>query len=297
MKLFSTPPLSQLSQAKTVKPGASGTPGPAQTATDLPSPPSEPRLVQIAHLAKGGRWRVEAMRAHSEPCLLWFSRGQGRITLGGVTRGYGPNNAIFIPPGVMHGFEISNQTHGQALFFGRDSDVALPPAAHHLRIREAIAQGEIGSILEAIQRESESTRLAADRALRSHLGLLSVWLERQIASNANEAIRPSAARRLVTRYAVLVEREYRAGTPVADIARELGVTPTHLSRACRDACGKSALELMQERRLYEARRLLRDTPVPIKDIAQLLGYRSPGYFSRAFQAGTGSTPNAFRRAS
>ncbi len=53
------------------------------------SAPSHLRLMAIPRLAAGGRWRVEAMRSLSEPLLLWFTRGQGRITVAGVTRGYG----------------------------------------------------------------------------------------------------------------------------------------------------------------------------------------------------------------
>jgi hypothetical protein len=54
---------------------------------DLPSG-SQARLMAIPRLAAGGRWRVEAMRSLSEPMLLWFTKGQGRITVAGVTRGY-----------------------------------------------------------------------------------------------------------------------------------------------------------------------------------------------------------------
>jgi len=50
------------------------------------TPVSRPRLVAIPRLAAGGKWRVEAMRSLSEPCLLWFTKGQGRITISGVTR-------------------------------------------------------------------------------------------------------------------------------------------------------------------------------------------------------------------
>ena len=59
---------------------------------------SQMRLVAVPRLVAGGRWRVEAMRTLSESCLLWFTKGQGRITVAGVTRGYTANNAIFIPP-------------------------------------------------------------------------------------------------------------------------------------------------------------------------------------------------------
>ena len=269
-------------------------PKPQTTEPQLPNL-TKPRVTAFNRLAKAGRWRVEAMRALSEPCLLWFTRGQGRVTLGGVTRGYGPNNLIFIPPGVMHSYELGPQPQGQVVFFGRDTEIELPHAAHHLRVRDAVAQGEIGSILEAVSREIDSDRPAADRALHHQLGLVSVWLERQIASNETAAIKPSAARRLVSRYSALVERDFRAHTGVAELAGELGVTVTHLTRACRESCGKGASEMLQERRLYEARELLRDTRIPVKDIAARLGYTSPAYFTRAFHAKTGKTPVDFRR--
>jgi AraC-like DNA-binding protein len=36
--------------------------------------------------------------------------------------------------------------------------------------------------------------------------------------------------------------------------------------------------------------------MPVKDIAQRLGFTSPAYFSRAFQNETGKSPSAFRAA-
>lgn len=298
MKLFSTPPLSQFAKSRAADPAAPGSVAPAAPGTALlPEPPAALRLIQIARLAQGGRWRVEAMRALSEPCLLWFTRGQGRITLGGLTRGYGAHNAVFIPPGVMHGFEVGPQTHGMAIFFGRGSDVTLPHAVQHLRIREATAQAELSSLIEQIQRELDSDRPGAPRAARHLTGLLGVWLERQVSQLAQHDAPPAtAARRLVARYTAALERDFRSDARVADYAAGLGVTPTHLTRVCRETCGRPASDLLTDRRMFEARRLLAETRLPVKQIAAALGFASPAYFTRAFQAKTGRTPSAFRRA-
>ncbi|MFT4149684.1 MAG: AraC family transcriptional regulator [Paracoccaceae bacterium] len=254
------------------------------------------RLMAIPRLAAGGRWRVEAMRSLSEPCLLWFTKGQGRITLAGQTRGYTAHNAIFIPPGVMHGFEAGPQVFGTAVFFGREGDIALPSEPLHLRIREVHAQQEVNVLLDAIGRELDSTTPGHDRAARHYLGLLGVWLERQSAKAAPEAARPDAARRLVARYTALMERDFRTGAGVGEMAAGLGVTPTHLTRCCRIASGRSALSLLQDRRIFEARRLLAETDMPVGQIGASLGFASPAYFTRAFQNLTGKSPSAFRRA-
>lgn len=253
------------------------------------------RLMQIPRLAQGGRWRVEAMRSLSEPVLLWFTRGQGRITVAGVTRGYGAHNAVFIPAGTMHGFELGPQVFGTAVFFGRGTDVTLPDGAHHLRIRDAGPQNELSGILDNIQREMDSDRPANDRAARHHMGLLGVWLERQVVAARPEETRPDAARRLAARYTELLERDFRSGMSVSDFASKLGVTSTHLTRVCNQTCARSASELMHDRLLFEARRLLTETEMPVKEISDALGFTSPAYFTRAFQARAGKTPTAFRK--
>ncbi|WP_417587465.1 helix-turn-helix domain-containing protein [Pararhodobacter oceanensis] len=268
------------------------------TMTFIPDTPSQLRLTPISRLAAGGRWRVEAMRALREPVLLWFTQGQGRLTVAGSTRGYGPNHAIFIPPGVMHGFEFAPRVQGSVVFFGRDHGMDLPATPHYLRPRDPISQKELTATLENIQRELESGRAGSQMAAKHHLGLLGVWLDRQLdKERAHEPIfaRPAAAQRLVARYSALLERDFRSNTSVSDYAAALGVTPTHLTRVCRATCGKGAHQLLEDRILFEARRLLAETRLPVKDVAQTLGYSSAGYFTRSFQKNAGMTPTAFRK--
>lgn len=316
MKLFSGTPLSQFSD-RPAEPQAAPVATPPKSAArkygepkaarkaeptaprTLPTIPEAPattpmRVVPLARLAAGGRWRIEAMRSISEPLLLWFTRGQGRITVGGVTRGYGAHNAVFIPAGTMYGYEAGPQTYGSAVFFGRGCPLDLPAAPLHLRVRDVGPQAELSGLIDNIQRELESGRAGADRAARHHLGLLGVWLERN-AETAQDGTKPDAARRLAARYTELLEGEFRSGKGVADYARALGVTPTHLTRVCNQTCGRSASDLLHDRVIFEARMLLSETKLPIARIAEALGFTSAAYFTRAFQHRTGKTPSAFRR--
>lgn len=254
----------------------------------------EIRLVPFARLTQGSRWRAEAMRSYSAPQLLWITKGQGRITVGGVTRGYGAHNAIFIPPNTMHGLEMTSQVFGTAVIFSGLSDLDLPDTAHHLRIRDGVVQAELTTLLESLQRELEDKRPAAKRAIRHLAGLVSVWLERQIAQEEDAPAIPDSARRLAAGYAALVEKDFRSPKSVSDYAASLGVTPTHLTRICNQTCGRSASDLLAERKIGEAQRLLADTRAPVKDIAASLGYASAAYFTRAFQSRTGRAPTAFR---
>lgn len=61
---------------------------------------------------------------------------------------------------------------------------------------------------------------------------------------------------------------------MADYAGALGVTPTHLTRVCRAASGKTAAEIITERKLYEARVMLGQAEPPISGVAEALGFHS-----------------------
>ncbi|TDX32671.1 AraC family transcriptional regulator [Rhodovulum visakhapatnamense] len=235
------------------------------------------------------------MRSYSAPQLLWITKGQGRITVGGVTRGYGAHNAVFIPAHTMHGFEMTTQVYGTAIVFSGMPDMDLPDGPHHLRIRDGAVQAELTILVESLQREIDGRRPEAKRAIRHLAGLVSVWLDRQILLEEDGPRRPDSARRLASGFAALVEKDFRSAKSVSDYAAELGVTPTHLTRVCNRTCGRTASDLLAERKISEAQRLLADTRAPIKEIASALGYASPAYFTRAFQARAGASPTTFRK--
>lgn len=253
------------------------------------------RVVPLHSLFKGSRWRVEAMRSYSVDQLVWFTRGQGRLTVGGMTRGFGAHNAVFIPAGTMHGFELTAQVFGTAVFFGTGHDLPFPDHPCHMRIRDAFDQSELTMVIESLQREVEGDRPARLRAAGYHAGLLSVWMERQMLSHEDALAEKDATRRLARRYSDLVEQRFHLHESVSDYAAELGVTPTHLTRVCKESCGRTASDFLADRKISEARRLLADTKMPVKEIAQGLGFASAAYFTRAFQTRTGNTPMGFRK--
>lgn len=255
-------------------------------------------LVPIAQNPQMGRWRTEAMRSHATPRLLFIGKGYGRITVAGLTSGYGPNNLIFIPAHTMYGFDVGPAVFGQMLTIPNAMAAEWPDEPVHLRMRDVGAQKEFTQIIDGLERELNSDKDAHSRAALYHLGLLSVYFERQLTSRPEDSsgnLTETSSARLVAAFSDLIERDYRASKSIAGYADELGVTPTHLTRCCKKTCGKSALGLLTDRIHYEACIMLRDTKQPVQDIASELGFKSPAYFSRAFQARAGRSPSAFRK--
>lgn len=235
------------------------------------------------------------MRAHETPRLIIVTKGQGRVTIAGRQRGYGPNNLIFVPPRTMYGLETGPTSFGQILSIPSAMAEEWPEEVVHLRLRDVSAMKELTHHLEQLERELSNDQPGAPRAALYMAGLLAVFFDRQLFAHADELEpEPNPAERLVAAYTDLVERDFQEHLGVAGYAAALGVTPTHLTRCCKQTCGKSALQLLNDRILFEARNLLRNTKQPVSSIASDLGFRSAAYFSRAFQSHTGMTPSAFR---
>lgn len=82
---------------------------------------------------------------------------------------------------------------------------------------------------------------------------------------------------------------------VADHARELGLSVQELRAAVRAVAGCSPKELVVRARLNEAKTLLAESHASVAQVARIVGYDDPAYFSRLFTRRVGVTPRDFRR--
>jgi len=251
-------------------------------------------VVSLGKLRMREPWRLELLHGRSSHRLYWITRGQGRITVNGITRGYGPNTAVFVPADRQMALELPAQLQGIELSLPQEADLGVPADPFHLRISDIEAQASLTSHLEKIEREVAARAPAMDRALLGYGLLVSAWMTREL-SRQEGAILREKSHRLVERFTEVMEQQFRSGLGVADYAGQLQVTPTHLSRVCKEASGRPAHALLNERIMYEARRLLRDTDMPAREVAETLGFSSAAYFTRAFSQATGRAPTDYRR--
>jgi transcriptional regulator GlxA family with amidase domain len=82
--------------------------------------------------------------------------------------------------------------------------------------------------------------------------------------------------------------------PVERLARVSRVSPAHFARSFKDAFGVPPHRYLLTRRIERAKALLRDTELPITDIAFQTGWKSLGTFGRIFRDITGSSPGELR---
>ena len=90
-----------------------------------------------------------------------------------------------------------------------------------------------------------------------------------------------------------IEENYRSGS-LAELAEGLHYDFTWLSREIKERIGKTYTDLVQEKRLAQAKYLLKNTKMKIIDIANETGYDNISYFHRLFRKQVGVSPKKFR---
>lgn len=253
------------------------------------------RIMNLPQLTRGADWRLSLAHDRAESLLIWVTRGQGRMLLDGRRRGVGTHNAILVPSRHLFALDLGRQGVAQVLVVPPGSGLSFPGYPAQLRIREQDAMGELTALIEAATREQAKARPLLNAAMEAHGALISVWLQRQLALEEHVAPKSNAAVRLTAQYAHRITKHFHETMTMSDHAEALQVTPTHLTRACKTATGRTAAELLTERKLYEARHLLAETKVPAQDIARFLGFGSAAYFTRFILHHTNATPTKLRK--
>jgi AraC family transcriptional regulator, transcriptional activator of pobA len=239
--------------------------------------------------------------------LIWVREGSGRHLLDGRPVPVEPRTLTLIGRGQVHVFECARGVDGAVVRFGEElvlgggAERAAPGwlLAGRGGRSVSVPEDEIGA-LEAVigALRAETARPADPRSpeLQRHLvSVLLLWIERWYdAARTERREADDAEVELHRRFAQLLERDFARHHDAAHYADALAVPPAALSRALSEVTGRTTKELITDRVMLEAARLLRFTSLSIQEIAFRTGFDDPLYFSRAFKRRQGEAPMAYR---
>lgn len=130
-------------------------------------------------------------------------------------------------------------------------------------------------------------------AVRAHLTLLLIQLGRFDLDTPFDFDREP----LLAAAFQVVETRYHEPISLNDVAVAIAHSRGHLSAVIKRRTGLTVVQWITERRMREARRLLTDTDLTIREIAARVGYRDAGYFTRRFRSAHHTAPQAWRHTS
>lgn len=243
-------------------------------------------------------WEFAAHRHARLHQILLVQSGGGTASLEGEPFTLTPMTAVNVPTGVVHSYAFHPGTKGLVVTFATEMlDEILRPeeGIRHVLSRAAIMVADQSALTTMTQINAvfASRDFARAQMLRSLAGLLFGQVARTM--SRSEPPENTTVPEILTRFQGLIDLYFRDHWNVAAYAKELAISPTHLSRLAHVATGRPASALIEERLIREAKRNLVYTNLPVSRIAYALGFEDPAYFTRVFSRATDMSPRAFRQ--
>jgi len=220
-----------------------------------------------------------------------------------------PFSLLFIHKDRVHRFDKSLDYEGYVLIFTDDfycnsesdkkflkTSILFNPIFEETILE--IGQENFNQFHKVFQDIDDELRLPKEKAiptiLKNLLHNLLLKAEREITNPGFWEQRRGADLDYAFLFMDLVELKFIKQKNVVEYARQIFISEKRLGQATSKVFGKSPKEIINERVLLEAKRLLGHSNLSIKEIGRELGFEDPAYFVRYFKKRTANTPVEFR---
>ncbi len=266
------------------------------------------RFVHLERLDDRSRPSEWTIRPHSHSDLhqiFLLQTGGGNVIIEGARHRVLAPALVTIPATAVHGFDWKENSTGwvltiAAVFYDhlvRDhADLAGLFGPSHLLALDVATQAQTADWAADLLRElgwSATGHRAAAEASVLRIAVLAARLaDADRSRQVGIAKTPAAA--LVALFRARVEERFRRREPITVHAAALASSASALRSACQRIAGRSPTQILDDRALLEAKRLLLYSPLSVSEIAYSLGFNDPAYFSRFFARQERSSPSVYR---
>lgn len=239
--------------------------------------------------------------------MVLFTEGGGSHAIDFISFDVKPYQVYFMVPGQVHGWSFEGHVDGYVINFSAQffQSLLLNPdyleqfaffdgnAENSVVDLPAEMHDDVRRLFERLLTESENAaRLSADMVKAIMLQFfisvsrLVVQQEKTV-STYNYTLYKSFQR--------LVEKNFAELKLPRDYAALLYITPNHLNALCNEVVSLSAGEVIRNRIVLEAKRLLMNFDLSISEIAYRLNFQDNSYFTKFFKKQEGIGPEEFRK--
>ena len=244
------------------------------------------------------------IRPHFHPNhiqLMLFTSGGAETRIENIVLEPRAGTLVVHPVGTVHEIRYLPGTEGMTI------TVAVPYVESLLREETELSQAllvpqvhELGSSYENVAAafteilgEFRNREQGWSTAIKGRFQSLLVQLHRL----QRQMAQPVQVRRdlqLALGLRDLIEVNFRQKKHMTFYARKLAISPQRLNAACKSALGCPASQVLHDRIMVEARRLLTYTELTVAEVGHDLGFDDSAYFNRFFAKRAGQSPGAWR---
>lgn len=238
--------------------------------------------------------------------ILFVKKG-GRVVIDFETHELESDSLFFINPGQYSSFD--NLCEGSMLFYNRDfycvelhdKEVSCDGILFHnvYEIPIIAMEDSVSLIMQNIFLEMKAELDEGDTAMEEMLRVLlkkviikstRMWKQHKhvVTEEAHQELEFSR------NFSQLIEWHYTKFHTVSDYADLLKITPKLLNKRIAKHSSITPNDIIKNRIILEAKRLLVHTQLSVKEIGYKLGYDDPSYFIRLFTRQAETSPQQFR---
>ena len=101
--------------------------------------------------------------------------------------------------------------------------------------------------------------------------------------------------RFISRINSYIDSHLSSIIHVNDLYKHLNISRTSLYELSRSYLGCGISDYITNRKIYHARKMLKDTNIKISDLVEKIGFSDYNYFSKVFRKKTGLSPREYRK--
>ncbi len=248
-----------------------------------------------------GARHIDKPHKHDFFIIMLFDKAQGIHTIDFRDYPVANRQIHLLFPGQVHRWDIGPQTVGYQLmidrmFFERFAPYFRFSFTNYMNNPVIPLTGNSFKLLK-YEFDAIKDELNADNSLKDIISARAAVIAAIVSKEAENLFtdfKVYQSNPRLAKFNMLIEQHFRLEKLVTFYASKLNVSANYLNILCKKNLHVSATQLIQQRVLLEAKRLLQSTNLSIKEIAFELGFVDHAYFSNFFKSQTGATPTEFK---
>lgn len=250
---------------------------------------------------RGGNHIATAHR-HDFFMIILFVKGSGVHIIDSVQYNITDRQVHVLFPGQVHRWNIEPGTEGYQLMVARP---LLEQFAPYFRFSFTNYQNHPVIVLSEYSFQGLFYGFRAIKAelnnqspllqlITAYAGVIAAIVSKE-AEHSFQEFKVYQSHPILAGFNMLIDEFFREKKTVAFYAGKLHLTANYLNILCKKHLKVSATQLINQRIVLEAKRLLQCTSLSVKEIAAELGYNDHAHFSNFFKARTAVPPSEFRK--
>ncbi|NIG56692.1 AraC family transcriptional regulator [Chitinophaga sp. Cy-1792] len=251
---------------------------------------------------------------HSFYQIIWFKSGKGKHYVDFKAYEVFDNAIFFIAKNQVHYFDHGKHYEGVLIHFneefltgsGNELNLFLKFSLFNnpYQLPSCCVGASVNKTLDEYLRQIKAELPHVDQfgqkeLLKTYLKAFLIQVQRRKyeyeQTNGNTPFMVDEKRLQLLQLSNLIEENYSKNLSVADYAKRMHISTRTLSDLTHMVVNKTPSQLIQERIILEAKRLLLHSHLNINQIGYHLGFEDPSYFVKYFKKHTQTAPSVFRK--